>query len=321
VDRSLLRLDLNLLKALYILLEERNVTRAAARLYITQSAMSKALLRLREALNDPLLVRTPSGLVPTPRAERLAVGLKAAFEHLEDCVVPTAFEPAKATGRMRIAAPETFAMGVLPGVISRLHAAAPNLQIEALYLADDYLDLLANGSVDFVVYLDQPYPEGYVTHKLFSAAPVIWLRRDHPIADLQPITLEAICAYPKIAFHSPSIPLSELRDILQELERADLGREVLFETSHLLLTLVMLSQSDALMLAPDYLFRHPMFTDHIVSRTIEHIPLFDHLRIDLGLIQHERTVCSAPHQWLAAEMINAVSTELASSVAENETVP
>ena len=67
MERSLVRMDLNLLKAMHILLEERNVARAAERLFITPSAMSKTLHRLRKALNDPLLVRAAGGLVPTPR--------------------------------------------------------------------------------------------------------------------------------------------------------------------------------------------------------------------------------------------------------------
>ena len=317
VDRSLLRIDLNLLKALYILLQERNVTRAADRLFITQSAMSKTLHRLREALNDPLLIRTSSGLVPTPRAERLAIDLAAAFEHLESCIAPTSFDPAAVAGRLRIAAPETFAVGIMPTLLARLRATAPSLQIESLHLTDDYADQLAAGTIDFVAYLDQPYPDGLITHKLFSAAPMIWCRRQHPIVTRKPITLEDICDYPKVAFHSPSIPRGTLHEILQALERADLGREVLFETSHLLLALIMLSQSDALMLAPDYLFRHPMFASDIVARPISHIPLFDHLRIDLGLIQHERTVNSALHQWVAAEAVNAFSPDSGTSATED----
>ena len=63
--------DLNLLLALDALLKERHVTRAAARIGLSQPAMSNALARLRDLLDDPLLVRTPRGMVPTPRAERL----------------------------------------------------------------------------------------------------------------------------------------------------------------------------------------------------------------------------------------------------------
>jgi DNA-binding transcriptional LysR family regulator len=305
MERSLMRMDLNLLKALYILLDERNVSRAADRLFVTPSAMSKTLHRLRDALNDPLLVRTSGGLMPTPRAEQLAVLLKNAFSHLENCFDSTSFEPAEASGRLRIAAPETFAIGAIPNLLPVLRAAAPQLHVESLHLEDSYLDGLASGALDFVIYLDQEYPEGYVAHSLFSAEPMIWCRSGHPVTKLKTLTLEDICKYPKVAFHSPSIRMTELQTILKALEQAQLGREVLFETSHLTVALVMLSQSDALMLAPDYLFQHPMFSSTVVSLPVGHISLFDQLRIDLCLLQHERTANSPLHQWVAAETIRA----------------
>ena len=305
MERSLMRMDLNLLKALYILLEERNVSRAADRLFVTPSAMSKTLHRLREALNDPLLVRTSGGLMPTPRAEELALLLKDAFSHLENCFASAVFNPAEASGRLRIAAPETFAIGAIPNLLPVLRDAAPQLRVESLHLEDSYLDGLASGALDFVIYLDQEYPEGYVTHSLFSTEPMIWCRSGHPITKQETLTLEDICQYPKVAFHSPSIKMGELQAILKALEQAQLGREVLFETSHLLVALVMLSQSDALMLAPDYLFQYQMFSSEVVSLPVGHIPLFDKLRIDLCLLQHERTVNSLLHQWVAAETIQA----------------
>ncbi|MDD5177211.1 MAG: LysR family transcriptional regulator [Sterolibacterium sp.] len=307
MERSLMRMDLNLLKALHILLKERNVSRAAQRLFVTPSAMSKALHRLRETLNDPLLVRSAGGLVPTPRAEELAVLLNNAFAHLENLLMPASFDPARVKGRLRIAAPETFALGAIPSLLPALHEAAPGLHLELLHLGDGYLDRLSSGDLDFVIYLDQEYPEDFITHSLFSTAPKIWCRRDHPIVKLHMVTLEDICDYPKVAFHSPGIKLTELQAIMKALEQAGLVREVIFETGHLLVALVMLSQSDALMMAPDYLFQHKMFSDEVVSLSVGHIPLFDQLHIDLCLLQHERTMNSQLHQWVAAEMIRAVN--------------
>ncbi len=69
LSRQLLRIDLNLLVALQVLLEERNVTRAAERLSVSQPALSKTLQKLRETFDDELFTRTAHGLIPTPRAE------------------------------------------------------------------------------------------------------------------------------------------------------------------------------------------------------------------------------------------------------------
>src|SRR4051812_44157713 len=80
---SVRQLNLNDLIALDALLSERQVTRAAARLHITQSAMSHALRRLRDVLGDPLLVRAAAGLVPTPRGQRLARAVRIALDEID----------------------------------------------------------------------------------------------------------------------------------------------------------------------------------------------------------------------------------------------
>ena len=91
--RELSRLDLNLLVALEALLEERNVSLAAERLFITQSAMSKTLGRLRELFGDPLFVRKASRMIPTPRAEQLARELPQVLLAVQRMLRPTEFDP------------------------------------------------------------------------------------------------------------------------------------------------------------------------------------------------------------------------------------
>ena len=83
ISRKLIRTDLNLLVALQILLEERNVTRAAERLSVSQPALSKTLQKLRDSFEDELFTRTAHGLVPSPRAEALAQELPALLESVE----------------------------------------------------------------------------------------------------------------------------------------------------------------------------------------------------------------------------------------------
>jgi DNA-binding transcriptional LysR family regulator len=80
MDRNLQKADFNLLKVLHVLLEERNVTRAAERLFVTQSAVSRSLNRLRQLFDDPLLVRSSHGLVPTERAAQIAAVLGDTIE-------------------------------------------------------------------------------------------------------------------------------------------------------------------------------------------------------------------------------------------------
>ena len=89
--------DLNLLVVFDAVMQERNVTRAGHRLGLSQPALSHALARLRHMLKDELFVRTPKGMIPTPRAEQLTVPIRQALEELEHSLEPAKFDPSKAT--------------------------------------------------------------------------------------------------------------------------------------------------------------------------------------------------------------------------------
>ena len=97
-------LDLNLLKAFDALMDERNVTRAAQRLALTQPAVSGMLVRLREAFGDPLFVRASRGVVPTARAEALAPAVRQLLQDVTALLQPPGFDPATATGTLTVAA-------------------------------------------------------------------------------------------------------------------------------------------------------------------------------------------------------------------------
>ena len=96
--------DLNLLRVFDVLLEERSVTRAGARLGLSQSAVSHALNRLRHALNDELFVRGPSGMLPTPRAAEIGVRIHGAMGQLQAALAPAEFHPQTSTRKFAIAA-------------------------------------------------------------------------------------------------------------------------------------------------------------------------------------------------------------------------
>src|SRR5262245_27632740 len=124
----LARFDLNLLVVLDVLLAESNVTRAASRLGLSQPAVSNALARLRHALGDPLLVRTPQGMAPTPRAQTLQAPLRDALARMGLALTgDDTFDPRTARRTFVLAATDYVQFVLLGPLVRRVHREAPGV--------------------------------------------------------------------------------------------------------------------------------------------------------------------------------------------------
>ncbi|WP_139459581.1 LysR family transcriptional regulator [Aeromonas veronii] len=153
MDSSLARLDLNLLAVFDMLMQERNVTRAAERLHLSQSTVSHALGRLRVALDDPLFVMSRREMMPTERAKALAGPVRQALAMLEQGLRQAkGFDPATARRIFRIATPGSVEHGLVPVLVDRLHRQALHCRLEVCELADsDYERELEKGELDLVI--------------------------------------------------------------------------------------------------------------------------------------------------------------------------
>jgi len=129
---SLAALDLNLLLVLDSVLSERSVVRAARRLHVTPSAVSNALARLRAALDDPLLVRSGRGVVPTPRAAALAPAIARALADLDRAIHGDAFDPATTDRELTLAMADVVQIVKLPAIVAALAAKMPRARLRVL---------------------------------------------------------------------------------------------------------------------------------------------------------------------------------------------
>lgn len=145
-------LDLNLLVALDALLSERSVTRAAQRVGLSQPGMSNALARLRRLFDDPLLVRQGAALVPTTRAEALAVPVREALALIRGALdAPARFDPATARRTFRLSCSDYSVLMLIGPLVRALAADAPAIAVEVLPRLADARRALVNGDVDLVV--------------------------------------------------------------------------------------------------------------------------------------------------------------------------
>jgi DNA-binding transcriptional LysR family regulator len=182
-DINLSGLDLNLVPALDALLRRRNVTRAAEEVGLSQPAMSRALARLRDLQGDPLLVRTRTGYVLTPRAQAIQPRLAQAVAQLKGVFQTESFDPAAVRRTVRLAAGDTQAILLLPEVVARLAAEAPGVDLRVEPYGPDILDRLESGSLDLVFALGStPLPPGVHSEAVGDDELALVTRRGHPAA-------------------------------------------------------------------------------------------------------------------------------------------
>jgi DNA-binding transcriptional LysR family regulator len=151
-DVHLRHLDLNLLVVLQALLAERSVTRAAERLALSQPAVSHALARLRRSFGDRLLVRTPHGMEPTPRANAMAEPLERALADLTRAVSsPGEFNLRRARRRFHVATDDYLELVLMPRLLARVWREAPGIDIRVHSVGARSGHDLAEGRIDFIV--------------------------------------------------------------------------------------------------------------------------------------------------------------------------
>ena len=183
--------DLNLLKVLDVLLEEKSVTKTAERLFVTQSAVSKHLSRLREMFTDPLLIRSGKELVPTPKAIELSLKLKPLLQDISILTQAETFVPETCTRLFRFDMMEIAYSVTLPEFMPFILQAAPLVKLDTQTWNEKTTQRLLNCEVDFAIRcLEQDIrsknhlgqlPSGLEYAELSKDYATCVVRKDHPI--------------------------------------------------------------------------------------------------------------------------------------------
>jgi DNA-binding transcriptional LysR family regulator len=180
---DLRRIDLNLLVVFDVLMQERSVTRAAERLGRTQSAVSHALARLREQLDDPLLVKSGARMDASPFAEHLVLEVRPILSNIERVLVPPqAFDPATTAREFRIAIPDINA-SLFPLLAARMRRAAPACLLEWLARDGNAALAVAEGRIDVALLPSAvPLPDGVDFTEAGAFKWASFVRKAHPAA-------------------------------------------------------------------------------------------------------------------------------------------
>ncbi|MEO0915930.1 MAG: LysR family transcriptional regulator [Pseudomonadota bacterium] len=188
-------LDLNLLKAFDALYTERHVTRAGEAIGLAQPSMSNALSRLRAILGDPLFVKTPQGMMPTPRADTIAPKVSAALALISDAFEDTKpFDPATTVARITISASDNLVTSLAPRLAAHLAQVAPSFDLRfAPFEKDDALKALDQGDVDIVLARFTELPARFHRQEWMTDSFVVIARKGHPLLQ-SGLTLDNFCS-------------------------------------------------------------------------------------------------------------------------------
>ena len=178
------RIDFNLLNYLDVLLRERNVTRAASHLGLSQPAMSNGLRRLRLLFDDPLLIRTSEGMTPTERANELQPVIRDVLSKIDKAVQPqTAFDASTAERVFRIMASDYAESTIFPRILQRLREQAPGISLDIMTPSDvSFLDV-EQGKVDMVINRFDSIPQSFHQMDIWKDGFACLFSTENPIRD------------------------------------------------------------------------------------------------------------------------------------------
>ena len=291
--------DLNLLVVFDTVMQEKNLTRTGQRLGLTQSAVSHALARLRHMLNDELFVRTPEGMLPTPRAERMVGPIHQALQEMRVVLEADEFDPAQASRTFTMAANNYAARAVVPAFVRRAATVAPSVVVEVRPVGMLHvLDQLDAGAVELALDTLTDGGERFKCVALLEDDYVAILSGDHPLASEPALSIEHIGALPHITITSSRDDTQFVEDALVE---HGLMRRV-WTRVPLHSVLSVLIGSRALAVVPRRVAASFISPSPLIVRPLP----FAAPRVSLSMIWHRRLDHHPAHRWLRATLRAAV---------------
>ena len=291
--------DLNLLTVFDAVMREKNLTRTGQHLGLTQSAVSHALSRLRHMLNDELFVRSPEGMLPTPRAERMAGPIHQALQDMRVVLEADEFDPSEASRTFKIAANNYAARAVIPAFVRRVATLAPSVVIEVRPIGRLHtLDQLDAGAVELALETLAEGGERFMCVGLLEDEYVAILSSDHPLASEDVLSIAQMGSLPHIAVTSSGDDTRFVDDALAE---HGLVRHVRAALPLHSITQVLVG-SEAVAVVPRRVAMDFMAVRALVIRALP----FLSPRLSLSMLWHRRLDHDLAHRWLRATLRAAV---------------
>lgn len=300
-------IDLNLLPVFQALMVERSVTRAAAKVGLSQPALSNALTRLRDQFGDKLFIRGRMAMVPTPRALELAPDVNAALDKIRSAFQRPEFRPQTSTKTFRIATTDDVELVLLPALIKKLSDVAPSVTVSCTRLQGIFkipeADL-QSGVLDCVIgSFPNPAPveSGRFAKRLYQPRYLCIARHGHPVAKAR-LTLRQFCELNHVVTYYPGEGPGLIDRLLAQ---RGYKRIVKLSLAHFLPVPFVVAGSDLIATVPDLVARAVSSSLRLrLTRCPVIIP-----RMETSLVWHTRTHEDASHTWFR-DIVMEVSRRL-----------
>lgn len=307
---NLRTLDLNLLRVFDEVMAERNLTRAANKLAMTQPAVSNALNRLRDALGDRLVVRSGYGVEPTPKALALWPAIADALRQIESSLAPGEFVPAQANTTFVLAMADATAAELMPGLVEILQDEAPGVSMRVLPLATrDPRRMLEEGMMDLAVGFFPPViadlavqeqagrMAAFERQRLFGGEYVCVMRKGHPLAKGS-LTIKRYCDARHLRVSFSGRPFGFVDEALMALGRQ---RRVVLTVNQFFTAGRVVATSDLVAVLPKHFVSVTGMADQFVLRELPfEVPL-----VLVDALWHRREGQRSDHAWLRAAVATA----------------
>ncbi|NVK44165.1 MAG: LysR family transcriptional regulator [Oceanospirillaceae bacterium] len=296
---NLRKVDLNLLVILEVLLDERHVTRAAERLDMSQPAVSRALQRLRETFDDPLLVKSIHGYDLSARAEELLPALKSVLQDLGQLVGQPVFDPAVSADLVKVACLDLEGALFLPRLLVTMRREARQMQLDIHSQPGDHFMLLQQGDVDFVISgLSPPQGEGQINRSPLATTQVVCvMRHDHPLAGPE-LTLDAYVS----ASHGYVSMTGRGASVMdQRLRGYGLQRQVVVRTNSFLTVPEFCADTDLLFALPQIVAERLTRDGQLIMKPLPSELVERELRF--YLYWHQRNHRAPMHRWVRQQLV------------------
>ena len=307
------QVDLNLFVVLEAIYREGNITRAGQQLNLTQPAISHALKRLRDLLQDPLFVRQGPHMVPTPFTRNIIEQVRQALQLLEvNLSASRNFVPENARRNFHLSLWEYAEALILPSLMRRLTQAAPGMSITTSRVKRRDLETeLASGSVDLAIEIPMTVSDR-IRHKWLLSEPfVVMARQGHPaIADR--LDLDTYLGQRHVQVSSRRYGPG-LVDV--ELNRRGLRRQVFLRSQHNHTACIVVSRTDMLLTLPE---RHAQLLNRGLMNHVHPFPL-EAPRLEAHLYWHESVENDPANRWLREEIEKVLTPEPRTSTEPRKT--